>query len=362
MSQSLTPQEKTRYARHLQLDGIGEAGQLRLRHARVLIVGLGGLGAPAALYLAAAGVGTIGLMDADVVALSNLQRQVIYETKDVGELKVKIAARRLCEMNPHVNLQLHPVMLSDENALNIFADYDIIFDGTDNFTAHYLINDAAVLAGKKLVWGSVEKFAGQVGIVIPRETACYRCIYPSPPPAGMAPSCSDIGVLGAMPGLIGMMQAMEVLKLILELGESGDQIIRVDGLTSQFKNMKIQRDENCALCGDHPTIKSLQLMDAACAAIPEITAAELMEQNIMLLDVRNEDEFVGGALPGAKLIPLPVLEKRIAELNPDQEMVVYCHAGKRSQQACEILSARGFKNIKTLKGGILAAREAGLCA
>ncbi|HRJ12066.1 MAG TPA: HesA/MoeB/ThiF family protein [Alphaproteobacteria bacterium] len=358
---SLSADEQSRYARHMQLDEIGETGQLKLKSARVLIVGLGGLGCPAALYLSAAGVGTIGLLDADRVSLSNLQRQVIYQTADVGELKVEIAARRLREMNPHVNLQLHLVMLLAENALNIFADYDIIFDGTDNFAAHYLINDAAVLAGKKLVWGSVEKFAGQVGVVLPRETACYRCIYPSPPPAGVAPSCSDIGVLGAMPGLIGMMQAVEVLKLILGLGYPAE-VMRVDAMTMQFKTIRMVRDQKCALCGTAPGITKPEDMHAVCSVIPEITVEELRNKNIFLLDVRNEDEFASGALENAKLIPLPVLQLRISELSPDQEMIVYCHAGKRSLQACEILQKHGFHKIKTLKGGILAAREAGLCA
>lgn len=359
--QGLTPEEKARYARHLQLDEVGEAGQLRLSHARVLIVGLGGLGVPAALYLAAAGVGRIGLMDADRVALSNLQRQVIYETKDVGELKIEVAAQRLRAMNPHIDLQLHPVMLTAENAQNIFADYDIIFDGTDNFAAHYLINDAAVLADKKLVWGSVEKFAGQMGVVLPRKTACYRCLYPSPPPAGMAPSCTDIGVLGAMPGMIGMMQAVEVLKLILGLGDVG-HMTRVDAMAMQFKTIRAVRDENCAVCGNTPSITKAEDMNPVCVAVPEVTAEELKGKNLFLLDVRNEDEFALGAMPGAKLISLPVLEQRIAELDPQQEIIVYCHAGKRSQQACEMLHAHGFHKIKTLKGGILAAREAGLCA
>lgn len=354
----LSSDEKNRYQRHIQLSEIGEAGQLKLKSARVLIVGLGGLGCPAALYMSAAGVGTIGLLDADRVSLSNLQRQVIYATDDVGELKVEVAARRLQAMNPHINVCQHPVMLMADNAENIFADYDIIFDGTDNFAAHYLINDAAVLANKKLVWGSVEKFAGQIGVTLPRETACYRCLYSAPPPAELAPSCSDIGVLGAMPGMIGVMQAVEVLKLILGLGEGAGRITHVDATTMQFKTIRTARDENCALCGNVPSITKPQDMNLVCSIVAEIAPDELLNCSAFLLDVRNEDEFAAGALNGATLIPLPELRERLSELNREQEIVVYCKSGKRSAQAAEILQNNGFKSVRTLRGGIMAVKAA----
>ncbi len=360
---SLSAEEKNRYSRQMILPDIGAEGQQRLKAAKVLIVGVGGLGSPAALYLAAAGVGTIGLADADQVSLSNLQRQVIYSTDDVGKYKVDIAAQRLRASNSNVEIKSYHNAISFDNVLDIFNDYDVILDGTDNFAAHYLINDAAILARKPLVWGNVERFSGQVGAVLPLQTACYRCLYPSPPPPGVALSCAEIGVMGTVPGMIGTLQATEILKIILQIGELlADRILRVNSLTGQFKEIKVTRNQDCAICGNQPAITNLMMPVQACA-IMEITANELQDKiqassAPFLLDVRSPDEFAVNKISGAYLIPLPLLSQRLHEIPINQEVIVYCHSGQRSAQAAEELQKHGYR-ARALKGGILAMQAAG---
>jgi len=352
-----------RYARQLVLPEVGPAGQSRLKAARVLVVGLGGLGAPAALYLAAAGVGILGLMDGDTFSLSNLQRQIIYTTDDIGQPKTDAAARRLHAVNPHIHLQLHSEMATKENAPDIFSQYDIILDGTDNFAAHYLINDAAVRAHKPFVWGNVERFAGQIGVVLPGQNACYRCLYPAPPPSGVAPACDEIGVLGPVPGIIGTMQAMEVLKLILQIGAPlTDHILRLDSLNMEFKKIKTARDSDCAACRNQRNI-TLVKGNIMSATLPEITPDELRAelastQPPFLLDVRNDDEFAESRIEGAHLIPLPQLEQRLSEI-PAGEIVVYCRSGGRSAKALNLLKLNGFSHVRNLMGGITAMQAAG---
>lgn len=343
------------------LPEIGEAGQEKLKAARVLIVGIGGLGSPVALYLAAAGVGTLGLADADRVDPSNLQRQTIYETSDIGRSKTAAAGDRLADINPHVRTICYPEKFTAENALRILADYDLIVDGTDQFAAHYLINDACVMADKPLVYGNVHRFEGQAGVVLPKRGPCYRCLYPAPPPPELAPSCAEAGVLNAVPGLVGMIQATEVLKIILGIGTPlHDRILRIDGLNAGFREIKATRDPDCAVCGSHPSITTLVDMSApVCVAPSEISADELKQviksqSSFVLLDVRNPPEYAAGHIEGAKLIPLPVLADRLDELNASDEIVVYCQSGTRSAQATTLLQSSGFANIRHLKGGIAA--------
>ena len=356
----LTNAEQSRYVRQIILPEGGTSGQMRLKSARVLIVGLGGLGSPAALYLAAAGVGTLGLADADTVSLSNLQRQIIYTADNVGQRKIDVAVRQLTAMNPHVNLRLHLDGITAENACDIFTTYDVILDGTDNFSAHYLMNDAAVLTRKPLVWGNVERFAGQMGVALPGQSACYRCIYPTPPPAGMAPTCGDIGVLGVVPALIGTLQATEVLKLILAIGTPmADRILRLDALTTQFKEIKMTNDKNCAVCGDNPSITKVESMKDSCANPNEVTADQLQSmmqstQPPLLIDVRNPDEFAASHIEGARLIPLPELTDRLGELNANDDIILHCKSGGRSARALDLLKAHGVTHVRHLKGGILA--------
>jgi molybdopterin/thiamine biosynthesis adenylyltransferase/rhodanese-related sulfurtransferase len=357
---SLSAEERSRYARHLLLPEVGEDGQRALKAARVLIVGLGGLGSPVALYLAAAGVGRLGLVDADKVDLSNMHRQILYGADDLGRAKVEAARQRLSNANPHVACIAHAEKFTAANAKDLLEGYDIIVDGTDNFAAHYLINDACVLFGKTLVYGSVSRFEGQVAVVAPRRGPCYRCLYPAPPPPDFIPSCAEAGVLGAVPGLVGMIQAGEVLKLILNIGKPLiGRVLLIDGLNATFREIKVTQDPSCPSCGDKPTITKPGDTGAAPrpSHVPEITAEELRKELSskappFILDVRNQDEYNQQRIEGSHLIPLPVLAERFAELDPSRDIVVHCHSGGRSARAINFLQTKGFTKLRNLVGGI----------
>lgn len=371
----LTPEENARYSRHLILPEVGEQGQLKLKAARVLCIGAGGLGSPLTMYLAAAGVGTLGIVDFDVVEASNLQRQVIHGTTDIGRSKLDSAEESLKAINPNVIILKFSTRLSRENALQIFDDFDIIADGTDNFPTRYLVNDACVLSGKPNAYASIFRFEGQASVFGMKDGPCYRCLYPEPPPPGLVPSCVEGGVLGVLPGLLGIIQATEVIKLILGAGESlVGRLLLVDALAMRFRELKLHKNPDCPACGTHPTIT--QLMDyeqfcglpaksAAPAApvngIPQMQPEELKRRkdagdDIFLLDVREPHEFAIAQM-GGHLIPLNDLPKRVRELNPKQEIVVHCKVGGRSQMAAEFLAQNGFKKVYNLAGGILAWAE-----
>jgi molybdopterin/thiamine biosynthesis adenylyltransferase/rhodanese-related sulfurtransferase/molybdopterin converting factor small subunit len=368
----LTPEEMARYSRHLILPEVGEEGQLKLKAARVLCIGAGGLGAPLTMYLAAAGVGTIGIVDFDVVEASNLQRQVIHGTSDIGRLKLDSAEDSLKAINPNVNVVKFPTRLSSENALQIFKDFDIIADGTDNFPTRYLVNDACVLAGKPNAYASIFRFEGQASVFATEEGPCYRCLYPEPPPPGLVPSCAEGGVLGILPGLLGIIQATEVIKLILGAGEPlVGRLLLVDALAMRFRELKLHKNPECPVCGTHPTIDKLVDYEQFCGlpsksaapatvvnGIPQMQVEELKRrrdagEDPFVLDVREPYEFSIAQI-GGHLIPLNDLPQRIRELNPNQEIVVQCKSGGRSQRAAEFLAQSGFKTVHNLAGGILA--------
>jgi molybdopterin/thiamine biosynthesis adenylyltransferase/rhodanese-related sulfurtransferase len=359
---SLSAEERSRYARHMLLPEVGEDGQRALKAARVLIVGLGGLGSPVALYLAAAGIGRLGLVDADKVDLSNLHRQILYGADDLGRAKAEAARQRLSNTNPHVACVAHAETFTAANAKGLCDAYDIVVDGTDNFAAHYLINDSCVSFGKSLVYGSVSRFKGQVAVVAPRQGPCYRCLYPAPPPPEFIPSCAEAGVLGTVPGLVGMIQANEVLKLILNIGKPLiGRILLIDGLSATFKEIQVTQDPSCPSCGDKPTITKPGDTGTVCAApppnVPEITAEELRTELAskappFILDVRNQDEYAQKRIEGSYLIPLPVLAERFAELDPSREIVVHCRSGGRSARAINFLQTKGFTKLRNLVGGI----------
>ena len=373
----LTPEEVSRYARHLILPEVGVEGQRKLKAARVLCVGAGGLGSPLALYLAAAGVGTLGLVDFDVVDASNLQRQILHSTRDVGRKKLDSAEEKLTALNPALHIVKHETMLSSANALDIFAGYDIVADGTDNFPTRYLVNDACVLTGKPNAYGSVFRFEGQASVFATREGPCYRCLYPEPPPPGMVPSCAEGGVLGILPGLIGIIQATEVIKLILgsdgsPLGESLiGRLLLVDALAMRFRELKLRKNPECPVCGLHPTVKHLVDYQEFCGVqppnsqektlnngIPQITAKELKQrldagEDLLVLDVREPWEYQIANL-GGRLIPLNDVPQRMHEIERDREIVVHCKMGGRSQRAAEFLAQSGYGNVKNLAGGITA--------
>lgn len=370
---TLSKEEILRYSRHLIMPEVGMEGQLKLKSAKVLLVGTGGLGSPMALYLAAAGVGTIGLVDFDVVDETNLQRQVIHGTKDVGKKKIDSAIETMQDINPHVNMVRHEVALSSENALDILKDYDIIADGTDNFPTRYLVNDACVLLGKPNVYGSIFRFEGQATIFATKGGPCYRCLYPEPPPPGLVPSCAEGGVLGILPGVVGLIQATEVVKLILGKGEPLiGRLLLYDALNMRFRELKLRRNPECPACGDHPAITKLIDYQQFCGIpqhAPEPTGAGLKEDEIdalglkekfdrgerfVLLDVREPHEFQIARIPGSILIPLGELPKRVHELDPAADMVVHCKSGMRSAKAIDFLKQAGFRKLKNLKGGILA--------
>ncbi|MBN9416816.1 MAG: molybdopterin-synthase adenylyltransferase MoeB [Candidatus Eremiobacteraeota bacterium] len=360
--QDLTPAELARYDRHLNLPEVGLEGQRKLKTARVLLIGAGGLGSPLSLYLAAAGVGTLGLVDFDRVDESNLQRQILHGTKDVGRPKVDSACDRLQDLNPHVALQVHATALTSQNALEILADYDVIVDGTDNFPTRYLVNDACVLLGKPHVYGSIFRFEGQVSVFHPAAGApCYRCLFPEAPPPGMVPSCAEGGVLGVLPGVIGTLQATEILKLILGSGQPLlGRLLLFDALAMNFRELKIARDPECRMCGPNATIRELVDTQDFCA-LHEVSPAEFAAawqagERPLLLDVREPDEWEMANLEeyGARLLPLGHLGDHLDGLEKGADIVVHCKSGGRSARAQALLQQAGFTRVRNLTGGIVA--------
>jgi molybdopterin/thiamine biosynthesis adenylyltransferase/rhodanese-related sulfurtransferase len=370
---SLSNEEIKRYSRHLIMPEVGVEGQRKLKAGSVLCIGAGGLGSPAAMYLAAAGVGRIGLVDFDVVDFSNLQRQIIHGTPDVGRPKLDSARDRLHAINPHVEVQTYETALSSENALELFAPYDVILDGTDNFPTRYLTNDACVLLGKPNAYGSIFRFEGQASVFGTKNGPCYRCLYPEPPPPGLVPSCAEGGVLGVLPGIIGVIQATEAIKLIAGLGEPLiGRFLIYDALRMRFRELKLKKDPDCPVCGTHPTVTRLIDYEQFCGVGPaatehqvtapatntEITSVELKERldrgdKLTLVDVREPNEYQINRIPGTVLIPLGEIERRLSELNPTDEIVVHCKMGGRSAKAADILRSKGFPRVLNLKGGIL---------
>ncbi len=361
----LSSVELQRYGRHLVLPDVGLDGQRRLKAGRVLLVGAGGLGSPVALYLAAAGVGTLGLIDFDIVDLSNLQRQVLHGTGDVGRPKLDSARDRIHDVNPHVALETYEMRLTSATALEILTEYDIIVDGTDNFATRYLTNDACVLLGKPNVYGSIFRFEGQASVFATPDGPCYRCLYPTPPPPGVVPSCAEGGVLGVLPGIVGTIQATEALKLLLGIGESlVGRLLLVVALSSRFRTVRLERDPACPACGTRE-IRDLIDYDAFCGATqesnaevsPEMTPSELAQrltsgEALDLIDVREPFEWQIARIPGARLVPLGTLRHALSSLDPARATVVYCHHGIRSAHAADELRAAGFSRVWNLTGGI----------
>lgn len=366
MSAPLTPDELMRYARHLTLPEVGVAGQARLREARVLLVGAGGLGSPAALYLAAAGVGTLGIVDADRVDASNLQRQILHDTASIGTPKVLSAKARLEGLNPFVRVEPIADRLTSANARAIVANYDLVLDGSDNFPTRYLVNDACVLEHRPLVYGSIFRFDGQVSVFATPGGPCYRCLFAEPPAPELVPSCVEAGVLGVLPGLVGTMQALEAIKLILGIGApTAGRLVLVDALKLRLREVAIRRDPACPVCGDAPTITELQDYEAFCGTTlapatadeAELTPAMLAPalgsaDPPVLLDVREPWEFAIAHLPGSRLVPLGALPARLAELPTDREIVTICHHGIRSLTARDLLRRAGFSRVRSLAGGV----------
>jgi adenylyltransferase/sulfurtransferase len=372
----LTADELSRYSRHLILPEVGMEGQQRLKAAKVLCVGTGGLGSPLALYLAAAGIGTLGLVDFDVVDASNLQRQIIHSTRDIGRKKLDSAEEKLKALNPALNVVKHDTMLTSANALSILGEYDIVADGTDNFPTRYLVNDACVLLGKPNVYGSIFRFEGQASIFATKDGPCYRCLYPEPPPPGLVPSCAEGGVLGILPGLVGVIQATEVIKLILGKGTPLiGRLLLVDSLNMRFRELKLRRNPECPICGDNPTLTQLIDYQQFCGIVPEppptssqepvlkngipqITVKELKRridagENVQLIDVREPFEYQIAQI-GGKLIPQNDVPNRLSEIDRDREVIVHCKAGGRSQRIAEFLVQSGYPRVVNLSGGILA--------
>jgi molybdopterin/thiamine biosynthesis adenylyltransferase/rhodanese-related sulfurtransferase/molybdopterin converting factor small subunit len=361
----LSHEEILRYSRHLILPDVGVEGQKKLKAARVLLVGAGGLGSPAALYLAAAGVGTIGLVDFDVVDKTNLQRQIIHGTSTVGKPKLDSAMERIRDLNPNVRVEPFETRLTSENALDIIREFDVVADGTDNFPTRYLVNDACVLLGKPNVYGSIFRFEGQASVFYAKEGPCYRCLYAEPPPPGLVPSCAEGGVLGVLPGIIGSIQAMETIKLVLGAGEPLiGRLLLFDALKLQFRELTLEKDPDCPVCGRHPTVTELIDYEAFCGvgAEPsyegaEVTALEVKQEldqgkELLLLDVREPHEYEITHVDGATFIPLGELPARLKELDDHADIVTYCHHGARSMKALEILQAAGFAKVRSLRGGI----------
>lgn len=363
----LSTDELRRYSRHLLLQNVGEEGQLRLRNARVLLVGAGGLGSPAAMYLAAAGVGTLGIVDADRVDETNLQRQILHGTSDLRRSKTDSARDTLAEINPFVAVQLYPERLTSDNALNIAAEYDILLDGSDNFPTRYLINDTGVLLGKPVIYGSIFRFEGQVSVFATEAGPCYRCLFRDPPPPGLIPSCAEAGVFGVLPGIVGTIQATEAIKMILGIGDTlAGRLLLIDALTMQFRTMDLRRDPGCPACG---TRKIQELIDYEefCGmknaeqedppAIGSISASELSLRldkgdQLNVIDVREPFEWQIGRIPGARLIPLREVMSHVDELRNAKETVLYCHSGIRSMRAARELAAAGLRGLINLDGGI----------
>ena len=368
----LTTEDLSRYSRHLILPEVGMEGQQKLKAARVLCVGTGGLGSPLAFYLTAAGVGTLGLVDFDVVDASNLQRQIIHSTKDIGRKKLDSAEEKLTALNPAIRIVKHETMLTSANAMEILKDYDIVADGTDNFPTRYLVNDACVLLGKPNVYGSIFRFEGQASVFATEQGPCYRCLYPEPPPPGLVPSCAEGGVLGILPGLVGVIQATEVIKLILGKGEPLiGRLLLVDALTMRFRELKLRKNPECPVCGQNPTVTELIDYQHFCGIVPEtpeeknvkngipqITVKELKRridarEDVYILDVREPYEYKIAQI-GGKLIPQTDVPNRLAEIDRDREVIVQCRSGVRSQRVAEFLKQQGYPRVANLAGGILA--------
>jgi adenylyltransferase/sulfurtransferase len=369
----LTNDEVKRYSRHLIMPEVGVDGQRKLKAAKVLCIGAGGLGSPVAMYLAAAGVGTIGLVDFDVVDFSNLQRQILHSTPDVGRPKLTSAKEKLTALNPEIEIRTHEVALSSQNALQLFEPYDVIVDGTDNFPTRYLVNDACVLLGKPNAYGSIFRFEGQASVFGTKEGPCYRCLYPEPPPPGLVPSCAEGGVLGVLPGLIGIIQATETVKLIMGIGEPLiGRFLIYDALRMRFRELKLRKDPDCPVCGTHPTVTKLIDYEQFCGIAPaaqepvahtqnsaiELTSLELKQRldrgdRLTIVDVREPNELQINRIPGSLHIPLGDIPKRYNELDPAAEYVMQCKSGVRSGKAADFLRSVGFKRVLNLKGGIL---------
>ena len=366
---ALSPEEIRRYARHLSVPGVGEQGQRKLKASSVLMIGTGGLGSPAALYLAAAGVGRIGLIDPDTVDRSNLQRQILHGESWVGKPKLESAAARLREVNPHVELDLLPVRFTPENAMELVSRYDVVLDGCDNFPTRFLSNDACFFLKKPCVYGSIFRFDGQVTVFAPHLGGpCYRCMLPSLPAPGAAPSCEEAGVLGVLPGVIGSLQAMETIKLLLGIGDPPlGKLLCYDALATTFRNLRLRRDPACRLCGDAPSIDTVMNPEtnasASCSVpatdVPAISAGDLAAridagEGPFVLDVRQPEEEAEGVIPGARMIPLPELPERLAEIPADREIFVHCRSGGRSSRAVKLLREAGISGAVNITGGINA--------
>ncbi|PYR26094.1 MAG: molybdenum cofactor biosynthesis protein MoeB [Acidobacteria bacterium] len=367
----LTNEEIKRYSRHLIMPEVGIDGQRKLKAGSVLCIGAGGLGSPVAMYLTAAGIGRLGIVDFDTVDFSNLQRQILHGTPDVGRPKLASARDRLNALNPNVHIETYEVALSSQNALKLFEPYDVIVDGTDNFPTRYLVNDACVLTGKPNAYGSIFRFEGQASVFATKEGPCYRCLYPEPPPPGLVPSCAEGGVLGVLPGMIGVIQATEAVKLILGIGEPLiGRFLIYDALRMRFRELKLRKDPDCPVCGTYPTVTELIDYEQFCGITPaapepvavnnatEITSVELKQrldrgEKPKIIDVREPNEYQINRIPGSALIPLGDVPKRYGELNPDEELVVHCKSGVRSAKAADFLRSVGFKRVLNLKGGIL---------
>lgn len=367
---TLSNEEIARYSRHLIMPEVGMAGQRKLKQGSVLLIGTGGLGSPLALYLAAAGVGHLGLIDFDVVDESNLQRQIVHGTSTIGVAKTESAKRRLHDLNPHVEVTTYETQITSANAFELMGPYDVVIDGTDNFPTRYLTNDAAVMLGKPNVYGSIFRFEGQATVFYPKQGGpCYRCLYPEPPPPGLVPSCAEGGVLGVLPGAIGTIQATEAIKLLAGIGEPLiGRLMLYDALAMRFRELKLRRNPECPVCGDHPTVTELIDYEQFCGIVPEvqamsnqyeITPAELAEwlkrdDRPFLLDVRNPYEVAIASIAGTdKLIPVDQLPEQLNELDSSREIVVYCRSGARSGRAVELLKSAGFRKVKNMTGGIL---------
>ncbi|MBX9879182.1 MAG: molybdopterin-synthase adenylyltransferase MoeB [Candidatus Obscuribacterales bacterium] len=359
MADSLSKSELLRYSRHLLLPELGTEGQERFKSARILVVGAGGLGSPVILYLAAAGVGKIGIVDFDKVDLSNLQRQIIYRNSDVGESKVKRASEHAQQLNPEIELVEHDFKLSSENAIELFNQYDVIIDGTDNFATRYLVNDACVLTNKPNVYGSIYRFEGQASVFVHDGGPCYRCIFPTPPPQDAVPNCAEGGVLGVMAGLIGCVQATEALKIVLNKGETlRGSLLLYDALSMKFDKLRVPRDPDCKICGSNPTITKLQDIVVTCST-NTVSASDLHSQiksgdKLVLLDVRTPEEVAICRLENSINIPIAELQNRLNELDKQADIVVYCKSGARSAKAAELLTQHNFAHVRNLEGGILA--------
>jgi len=369
----LSGDEIQRYSRHLIMPEVGVEGQRKLKAARVLCIGAGGLGSPAAMYLAAAGVGTLGIVDFDVVDFSNLQRQIIHGTPDVGRAKLASAKDRLNALNPNVQIETYDAALSSENAIRLFEPYDVILDGTDNFPTRYLVNDACVLTGKPNAYGSIFRFEGQASVFATKDGPCYRCLYPEPPPPGLVPSCAEGGVFGVLPGIIGVIQATETIKLILGAGEPLiGRFLIYDALRMRFRELKLRKDADCPVCGTHPTVTQLIDYEQFCGVAPHqlaataapltnadaLTSRELKTEldrgdRVVIVDVREPQEFQINRLPGSILIPLGDLPKRYVELDPNATIVTQCKSGMRSAKAQDFLRSKGFSSVRNLTGGVL---------